>query len=86
MPRLVVVAVLSGMLLSGCGAEARSAAEICWDKFGLGGYAYGDLPAVLASILGVPTAFIEGTIGPASAAGETLVTIVLNLFASFGLC
>ena len=87
MPRIiVVVAVVAGMLLSGCGAEARSTGEICWDRFGLGGYAYGDLPAVLAGILGVPAAFVEGAVGPAGAAGETLVTVVLNLLSSFGLC
>ena len=86
MPRLVVVALVAGLLLSGCGAEARSRGEVCWDKFGLGEHNYADLPAVLADILGVPVTFIEGIIGPAGAVGETLLTIVLNLLSSFGLC
>lgn len=84
--RLALVAVAAGLLLSGCGADARSAAEVCWDKFGLDNYAYGDLPSVLARIAGVPTFIAEGLFSQFSGAFETISDVVLNILSSFGLC
>ena len=84
--RLTIVIVVTGILLSGCGAGARSKAEVCWDKFGLSKYDYGDLPSVIAGFAGVPSVIISGLFSQFSGVGETISDVVLNVLSFFGLC